>query len=129
MIFAKMASGPQFLTEGSTEVSKHLALYDHKEGDISMKTVGYSQNFMHRGIKEAIEIYRRNPALNLDEGRKYLNPIYHRLISRVDGHKVDGRKVNRARAIDVPIQDQIDWEDLSEDLEDGVQSDVESTRQ
>ena len=63
-----MNAGPQFLTEGSSEVSKHIALYDHKEGDISMKAVGYSQNSKHRGIKEAIEIRRRKPILKARGG-------------------------------------------------------------
>ena len=63
--YKKMNAGPQFLTEGASEVSKHIALYDHEEGDISMRAVGYSQNNKHRGIKEAIEIRRRKPILNI----------------------------------------------------------------
>ena len=86
-----MNAGPQFLTEGSSEVSKHIALHDHKEGDISMKAVGYSQNSKHRGIKEAIEIRRRKPILNIqlaqnpDANTKktvFLPPIYDLLIDK-----------------------------------------------
>ena len=68
--YAKLNSGPLFLTEGSAKVSLHLALHDHEDGDVTMRTVGYCQNYTHRGIKEAIEIYRRNSPINLDEGKK-----------------------------------------------------------
>ena len=86
--YARMNAGPQFITEGSSEVSKHIALHDHAVGDITMKAVGYSQNSKHRGIKEAIEIYRRKPVLNIQlaaqnqEQRRttYLHPIYEKII-------------------------------------------------
>ena len=86
--YVRMNAGPQFITEGSSEVSKHIALRHHAVGDITMKAVGYSQNSKHRGIKEAIEIYRRKPILNIQlaaqnqEQRRttYLHPIYEKII-------------------------------------------------
>ena len=77
--YKKVNSGPQFITEGSTEVSKHLVAEDHLEGDLTIKAVGFSQNTRHRRIKEALEIKRRNPVLNLDPG-VYLSPIYDNII-------------------------------------------------
>ena len=41
--------------------------------------VGFSQNTRNRRIKEALEIKRRNPILNLDPG-VYLSPIYDNTI-------------------------------------------------
>ena len=53
--------------------------YYNLEGDLTIKAVGFSQNTRHRRIKEALEIKRRNPVLNLDPG-VYLSPIYDNII-------------------------------------------------
>ena len=67
------------MTEGTTEVSKHVINHEHKEGDVTIKAVTYDENWLKRGIREAIEIKKRKPDLNLDEGRYYLPVIYDSL--------------------------------------------------
>ena len=68
------------ITEGQTEVSKHVATSDHEEGDLEIVALGYEQNWYRRGIREAIEIKRHRPDLNVDEGRHHLSPLYERII-------------------------------------------------
>ena len=70
------------LTEGATEVSKHKAEYNHIEGDFEMKAISYDKNFYTRGIREAIEIRKKNPSLNSDNGRYFLPKIYDLVLSR-----------------------------------------------
>ena len=70
------------LTEGATEVSKHNAEYNHIEGDFEMKAISYDKNFYTRGIREAIEIRKKNPSLNSDNGRYFLPKIYDLVLSR-----------------------------------------------
>ena len=60
-------------------MSKHVMSHKHKEGDIIIKAVTYDENWLKRGIREAIEIKKRKPDLNLDEGRYYLPRIYDNL--------------------------------------------------
>ncbi len=64
------------LSEGNTVVSKHIATHEHEENDVTIKAIGYDQNWYTRGIREAIEIRKRKPKLNEDGGRFHLNPIY-----------------------------------------------------
>ena len=72
-----MSNGENIVTnEGMTEVSKHIAHLDHEKGDVTIKAIGYDTNWYTRGIREAIEIKKRKPTLNADEGRFHLNPIY-----------------------------------------------------
>ena len=81
--YKKMNSGSdQHITLGNTPVSEHLALMEHEEGDIVYKTIGTERYRRKREIKEAIEIMRRNPTLNLDEGKQYIAPIYKSVIKR-----------------------------------------------
>ena len=70
------------ITEGATEVSKHKAEYDHIEGDFEMKAISYDKNYYTRGIREAIEIRKKNPSLNSDNGRYFLPKIYVLVLSR-----------------------------------------------
>ena len=67
---------------GSTPVTEHLALMEHEEGDIVYKTIGKERYRRRREIKEAIEIKRWKPNLNLDEGKHYIAPIYNSVIKR-----------------------------------------------
>jgi len=53
-----------------------MAHLDHQKGDVKIKAIAYNSNWHARGIREAIEIKKRKPTLNADEGRYHLNPIY-----------------------------------------------------
>ena len=77
--YKEMNSGQKIMTEGTTEVSKHVMNQEHKEGDVVIEAVTYDENWWGRGIGEAIEIKKRKPDLNLDEGRYYLPTIYNNL--------------------------------------------------
>ena len=77
--YKEMNNGQKIMTEGTTEVSKHVMSHEHKEGDIIIKAVTYDEIWLKRGIREAIEIKKRKPDLNLDEGRYYLPRIYDNL--------------------------------------------------
>ena len=69
------------MSEGNTEVSRHMAKYNHDKEDVEIKAITYDTNWFTRGIREAIEIKRRKPTLNADEGRYYLNPIYDNILA------------------------------------------------
>ena len=64
----------QYITEGSTAISAHMALNEHKEGDVTLKIIGIESNTWKRKIKEALAIKEYKPNLNEDQGR-YLSPI------------------------------------------------------
>ena len=68
------------LLEGNTEVSKHVAHTEHQKEDVSIKAISYDRNWFTRGVREAIEIKRRQPKLNIDGGRYNLNPIYDNIL-------------------------------------------------
>ena len=57
-----------------------MAEEHHEKGDLTIKAVSFEENWRARGIKEAIEIKKRQPNLNQDEGRYYLSTIYNRLV-------------------------------------------------
>ena len=80
--YARMNQGPKHLTIGKSEPSKHFVEFDHEDDDLTITPIDYSQNYYHRGLKEAIRIYEKWPCINQDEGRTYLPPIYHNLLSR-----------------------------------------------
>ena len=59
-----------------------MANVDHEEGDVEIKTIINDENWYSRGIREAIEIKRRKPDLNLDEGRYHIPVIYDKIINK-----------------------------------------------
>ena len=66
------------LTEGTTEVSKHVAEKTN-EGDpcrIKIDPITHESNWDRRLYKEAIEIKRRKPTLNEDLGKRKIPAIY-----------------------------------------------------
>ena len=67
------------LNEGLTEVSEHMARFDHKE-KVTIKILGREQNWYKRGIIEAMEIAKIKPTLNNDSGRYHISPIYTNLL-------------------------------------------------
>ena len=81
--YKKMDSGSDIImNEGNTEVSKHMAHLEHEEGDVTIKALTFDENWYTRGIREAIEIKRRKPTLNADEGRYHLCSIYDNVIEK-----------------------------------------------
>ena len=74
--YKKMNSGEQTkLTEGNTEISKHITTAGHTEGDWEFKIISHQPIKSRRIIREAIEIRKRSPNLNLDDSYK-LPKIY-----------------------------------------------------
>ena len=71
----------QFLTLGKTAVSEHMALFDHKEGDVEFKILDFESDWKKRTIKEAIAISKLKPNLNDDDGL-HLSAIYESLPSK-----------------------------------------------
>ena len=49
---------------------------NHREEDITIKVISTESNWYKRGIKESIEIRKRNPTLNADLGRFHLSDIW-----------------------------------------------------
>ena len=68
------------INPGASEVAKHLQSQDHKTEDIQYSIVGNEENWRRRGIREAIEIRRRKPTLNADDGRFHLSAIWNKTI-------------------------------------------------
>ena len=62
-------------TRGS-EIPKHMQTSEHSDGDFEYSILQIEDNWLKRGIKEAIEIQRRSPTLNADEGRYRLPKIW-----------------------------------------------------
>ena len=69
----------QFLTEGSTVVSAHVANEAHRLEDMFFEIVDQDDDWLNRGYKEAIAIKNLKPDLNEDEGRCYIPPIYDQI--------------------------------------------------
>ena len=70
------------MTEGETMVSKHMALMDHEEGEVKIEAITYEENWFDRGVREAIEIKKKKPTLNEDEGRYHLSVIYDTIFGK-----------------------------------------------
>ena len=88
--YKAMHTGQEILlTEGSTEVSKHIATEEHDKNDVTITAVSYDQNWYTRGIREANEICRRKPELNKDGGRFHIKPIYDNII---ESHDEEGQR-------------------------------------
>ena len=49
-----------------------------------MKAISYDKNYYTRGIREAIEIRKKNPSLNSDSGCYFLPKIYDLVLSSHD---------------------------------------------
>ena len=82
--YKAMNSGShQRLTVGDTAVSEHMALNDHKEGDIEIKLLDFEPHWKKRLIKETIAISKLKPDLNGNEG-KYLSAIYDLIPSKFE---------------------------------------------
>ena len=79
----------QYITEGSTAVSAHIATEEHEEGDVTIEVIGIERNTWKRKIKEALRIKEIKPNLNIDEGR-YLSAIYETIEEKY------GRKNNQS---------------------------------
>ena len=89
------------ITEGNTEMSKHVASAEHEKGDIEIEAISYDENWYTRGIREAIEIKRRKPKLNLDGGRYHLSAIYDNIVSR------DQANNGEEAPLALPIQEEL----------------------
>ena len=63
--------------------------HEHGKDKMNVKIIGREENNWKRGIKEAIEIKRRKPTLNQDDGRYNLAAIYDIVI--------DNRNANENR--------------------------------
>ena len=69
----------QFLTEGATPVSAHVAHEAHRLDDMFYEIIDQDDDWLNRGYKEAIAIKNLKPNLNEDEGRCYIPPIYNQI--------------------------------------------------
>ena len=73
------------LTTGNTAISEHMALLEHKPGDVSVKIIRKENDKFKRGVREAINIKKHQPTLNKDlQDRFYLQPIYDNIIKPED---------------------------------------------
>ena len=72
------------INTGGSEVAKHMQAYEHKNEDIEYSILQTEGNWLKRGIKEAIEIRRKSPTLNADEGRYYLSKIWTKTVRKSD---------------------------------------------
>ena len=83
--YKNMSTGAHLkLSEGTTEVSKHVATKTN-DGDpcnITIKPISYETNWDKRLFKEAIEIKRRKPTLNEDQGKRRIPPIYTTIVPK-----------------------------------------------
>ena len=73
----------QFLTEGDTPVSAHVAHEAHRLDDMFYEIIDQDDDWLNRGYKEAIAIKMIKPNLNEDEGRCHIPPIYNQIFRTV----------------------------------------------
>ena len=76
MYYEKMNSGEEVVMGNTSEVSQHMAEFQHKKEDMEIKFMGFEESWWKRGILEAIQIQRINPTLNQDRGRYNLSRIW-----------------------------------------------------
>ena len=78
--YKELNEGKQnFVTEGATVVSAHVAHEAHNLEDMFYEIVDQDDDWLSRGYKEAIAIKNLKPDLNEDEGRCYIPHIYNQL--------------------------------------------------
>ena len=70
------------INPGTSEVAKHMQQEYHEKEDIEYNIIGNECNWYRRGIREAIEIRKRAPTLNADQGRYYLSQIWTKTLQR-----------------------------------------------
>ena len=70
------------INAGTSEVAKHMQSHDHEENEINYNVIGSESNWLKRGIRESIEIRKRRPTLNADEGRYHLSQIWTKVLKR-----------------------------------------------
>ena len=81
--YKEMNEGKKLIINaGTSEVAKHIQSEDHKKEDIQYEIIEKGSNWYKRGIKEAIEIRKRTPTLNADEGRYHLSHIWSKTLKR-----------------------------------------------
>ena len=56
--------------------------HDHEDNEIKYNIIGNESNWYKRGIRESIEIRKRKPTLNADEGRYHLSQIWTKILKR-----------------------------------------------
>ena len=80
--YKEMNEGKEkYSSEGTTPVAQHITKIEHEKEDIQLRIIGREQNKWKRELKEALEIKRRKPTLNQDEGKQYISPLYSLLPS------------------------------------------------
>ena len=71
--YKKMNEGKKIIINpGTSKVAKHMQNEEREKEDIDYRIIGNETNWYKRGIKEAIEIRRKRPTLNADDGRYHL---------------------------------------------------------
>ena len=61
-------------------VQKHIKKYGHTFNWPEAAILGYDQDWLRRGVREAINIMKTNPVLNENRGRYDIPKVYHRLL-------------------------------------------------
>ena len=84
----------QLLTVGDTVVSEHMALNDHKDGDIELKLLEFEPNWRKRRIKETIAINRQKPDLNGNEG-KFISALFDQVPSKFESSRGSTNQIQR----------------------------------
>ena len=92
--YKKMNEGEKYIENaGNSEVAKHMMEKVYTKEDTELEITGYERNWRKRGIKEAINIKRLGPSLNLDKGRHHLSAIWNDLIGGKASSRTASSKV------------------------------------
>ena len=70
------------INPGNSEIAKHMQESTHNKEDVTCEIIQNEDNWYRRGVKEAIEIRRRAPTLNIDKGRYHLSEIWTKVIKQ-----------------------------------------------
>ena len=72
-----------------------MALFDHDEGDIEVKILGFESDWKKRRVKEAIAISKIKPNLNDDDGLKLSAIIRIATVKNCSGNEIDRKDVTQ----------------------------------
>ena len=84
--YKKMNRGEDvIINPGNSVVAQHLQEKTHCNHDqIEYNIITQEPNWLKRGIREAIEIRKREPNLNIDQGRYHLSELWTRILNQSD---------------------------------------------
>ena len=109
--YKELNNGEKFIENaGTSEVAKHMMENAHTKEDMELEILDYENNWYKRGVKEAIQIRRHHPTLNIDQGRYYISPIWNKNICKnLNKSIVENSKIKKFESKEIKETEGIDF--------------------